>query len=43
MTTIKEVLSEAASAISIATLIEGAAIAVFLAGVFVAFALAITP
>lgn len=43
MSTIKEVLSEAASAIRIATLVEGAAIAVFLAGVFVAFALAVAP
>lgn len=43
MTTIREVLSEAASAISIAAFIEGAAIAVFLAGVFVAFALAVAP
>ena len=43
MSTIKEVLSEAASAISIAAFIEGAAIAVFVAGVFVALALAIAP
>jgi hypothetical protein len=43
VSTIKEVLTEAASAISIATLIEGAAIAVFLAGVFVAFALSVAP
>jgi hypothetical protein len=41
--TIKEVLHEAASAISIAAFIEGAAIAVFLAGVFVAFALSVAP
>lgn len=43
MPTIKEVLHEAASAISIAAFIEGAAIAVFLAGVFVAFALSVAP
>lgn len=43
MTTIREVLSEAASAISIAAFIEGAAIAVFLAGVAAAFILSVAP
>lgn len=43
MPAIKEILHEAASAISIAAFIEGAAIAVFLAGVFVAFALSVAP
>lgn len=43
MTTIREVLHEAASAISIATLIEFGFLGMFLAGVFVAFALSIAP
>jgi hypothetical protein len=43
MTTIREVLREAASAISIAAFIEGAVLAGILWGIFVAFALSIAP
>ena len=43
MTTIREVLKEAASAISLATLVELGFLGVFLTGVVVAFALAIAP
>jgi hypothetical protein len=43
MSTIHEVLSEAASAISIATLVELSLAGVFVIGVFIAFALSVAP
>lgn len=43
MSVIKEVLGEAASALCLSTLIEGVLIDTFLAGVLVAFALAVMP
>jgi hypothetical protein len=43
MSTIREVLKETASAISIAAFIEGVAIVAFIGGVAVAFILAIQP
>jgi hypothetical protein len=43
MTTIREVLSEAASAISIAAFIEGAVVVVILWGILVAFVLSVMP
>jgi hypothetical protein len=43
MTNIREICREATSAISIASFIEGGLIALFLAGVLVAFALSVAP
>ena len=43
MTTIREVLREAATAVSIAAFIEGVAIVAIIGGIAVAFILAIAP
>jgi hypothetical protein len=43
MTTMKEVLKEAASAISIGAFIEGAVLAGILWGIFLAFVLSVAP
>jgi hypothetical protein len=43
MSTIREVITEAASAISIAAFIEGAVLAGILWGIFLAFVLSVSP